>query len=67
MLMGSRNPSWGTTESIFLDAYSTAMRGEMSSAEIIMRENQSRFPALPWAWLKDRFGLMTQPGLETES
>jgi hypothetical protein len=55
-----------TPESVFLDAYSTAMRGEMSSAATIVRENQSRFPALPWAWLRDRFEPALQPDLEID-
>jgi len=46
-----------TAESIFLDAYATAMHGEFTNAATIMRENHSRYPELPWAWLADRFDL----------
>lgn len=46
-----------TPESIFLDAYATAMRGELSEAASILRENQARFPSQPWDWLANRFVL----------
>lgn len=46
-----------TPESIFLDTYALAMRGELSDAVARVRENQSRYPDLPWAWLTNRFDL----------
>ena len=50
--LGSQTP-----ESVFLDTYATAMRGEVSGATLLARQNQSRYPDLPWAWLRDRFDL----------
>jgi hypothetical protein len=46
-----------TPESLFLDAYASAMAGDEASAASILRQNQARYPDLPWAWLTERFGL----------
>jgi predicted membrane-bound spermidine synthase len=46
-----------TAESLFLDAYATAMGGDLPRAADIVARNQSLHPDVPWSWLVERFGL----------
>ncbi len=48
-----------TAESLFLDAYATAMAGDAASAAAILTENQTVYPGVPWTWLAKRFSLET--------
>lgn len=48
-----------TAESLFLDAYATAMAGEAERAAAILTENRTIYPGVPWTWLAKRFGLDT--------
>jgi spermidine synthase len=51
-----------TDESVFLDAYATAMAGDAAKATAIVRENRAVHPGVPWTWLAERFGLETAGG-----
>jgi hypothetical protein len=46
-----------TADSLFLDAYATAMAGDATGASSIVSEYQPLLPDLPWNWLVERFGL----------
>ncbi len=50
-----------TAESLFLDAYATAMAGDAGRAAAIWTENETLYPDQPWSWLAKRFALQT-PG-----
>jgi spermidine synthase len=44
-----------TAESLFLDAYASAMAGDEASAAAILARNEALYPDMPWAWLAERF------------